>query len=106
MRTTSSLESFNAVLNKSIAKRANLFKFVPRLRLHASRKEDEMIQLAKGLLRPDQFKRRKEKDQMREEKIQYLTAKYLNGKITEQKVKNFLREISADKNGTISSHFH
>lgn len=106
MRTTSSLESFNAVLNKSIAKRANLFKFIPRLRLHESRKADEMYHLAHDILSPDQFMRRKKKDRIRDEKIKLLTSKYLKGNITNQKIVSFLDEMALDKHGTIFSIFN
>lgn len=105
MRTTSSLESFNAVLNKSIAKRANLFKFIPRLRLHESRKADEMYHLAHDILSPVQFMRRKKKDQIRDEKIKHLTSKYLEGNITNQKIQSFLEEVAADKYADLEDYY-
>lgn len=61
-----------------------------------------MYQLAHTILPPNQFKRRKERDQIREEKIQNLTAKYLDGKITTKKIKDFLEEMATDKNGTLN----
>lgn len=101
MRTTSSLESFNAVLNKNIAKRTGFFKFIPCLRFLESRKADRMIQMANGIFRADQFKRKRERDQYRQAKIEVLTAKHLNGKVTKKNIKDFLGEMSEDMNGKI-----
>lgn len=110
MRTTSSLESFNAVLNRSIAKHSHFFKFVPRLKIHESRKADKMFNLAHDILPNDhdQFKRRKKCDQQREEKIKYFTTKYLIVPITENSVREFLLAMASDDNGTntFRSYFH
>lgn len=73
MRTTSSVESFNAVLLRSIAKRPHFFKFLSRMKYHESRKADEFINLAHTNVTASQFERRKMKDKLREKKIKDLT---------------------------------
>lgn len=82
MRTTSSLESFNAVLNRSIAKKANFFKFLERLKLHESRKADDMHSRAHHTLPEKHFKRRHLRDQERENKIRSLTTLLESGAIS------------------------
>lgn len=82
MRTTSSLESFNAYLNKTIAKRANFFKFVANLKLHESRKADTMSNLATDVLPDAQYTRRKVRDQQRDAKIKLHTALLCQCKIS------------------------
>lgn len=96
MRTTSSLESFNAILNRSIAKNAHFFKFLLRLRIHESRKTDEMHYMAHHILPDSQFERRKQRDRERENKIQFFSAKLLSGRFT---TAEFLLAMAADENG-------
>lgn len=45
MRTTSSVEGFNSFLNRSVRLRDHFFKFVESLRLHESRKTDELFNI-------------------------------------------------------------
>lgn len=73
MRTTSSLESFNSALNRSIPKKANFFTFVERLKLHESRKAEDMHNLVNDKLPKNQYERKHYCDQKREEKIRFNT---------------------------------
>lgn len=82
MRTTSSLESFNAVLNRSIAKKANFFKFVEGLKLHESRKADDMHNRTHDNLPEEHFERRHLRDREREEKIRSHTILLESGVIS------------------------
>lgn len=96
MRTTSSLESFNNILNRSISKHTHFFKFLCRLRIHESRKTDEMFYVTNYILPDSHFERRKERDRNRETKIQFFTAKLLSGQFT---INQFLLAMAADENG-------
>lgn len=70
MRTTSSLEGFNSILNRTIA---NFYRFVERLRIHESRKADEMIDLVRDLSKKHLQPRHK-KDQDLDQKIKHNTS--------------------------------
>lgn len=96
MRTTSSVESFNHVLNQSISKRPNFFKFVQMLRFVESQKTDEMFDLANNTI-PAHLERRKKRDQEREKKIRALTQD-LKRRMTDEKIKSFLIQV-AEENG-------
>lgn len=49
MRTTSSLESNNAVLNKSLPKRSNFFKFTQSLKQQEFAKSTDFLNICNGL---------------------------------------------------------
>lgn len=91
MRTTSSLEAFNAVLKRSIAQRFNFFKFVARLKFHECRKAERMHNLVHDALSELHYARRKIKDQEREVKIQKVTMMLTEGKLT---IMEFLQAMS------------
>lgn len=94
MRTTSSLESFNAVLKRSIAKSFNLFKFVARLKYHECRKAERMNNLSHDDLSELHYARRKKKDEEREKKIQKVSAMLHDGQIT---IGEFLKIMVTDE---------
>lgn len=103
MRTTSSLESFNAVLNRSIAKRPNFYKFVERLKLHESRAADQMYNAVHGLqkcLEPHH-----EKDRQRAEKIKHFTKLICNRKLTPQEFLNAMAQKDRMYYSTVFSCF-
>lgn len=79
MRTTSSLESFNSALNRSIPKKANFFTFVQRLKLHESRKADQMSNIINDKLPQNHFERKHYCDRKREEKIRLHSERLYNG---------------------------
>lgn len=95
MRTTSSLEGLNSVLNRSILKRAHFFRFVERLRYHESRKANDMMNLTIDDLPQSQFEPKHMKDRERKEKIKYYTN-LLDKKIIT--VEQFLEEMASDDN--------
>lgn len=94
MRTTSSLEAFNSSLNRSIPKKAHLFKFIECLKLHESRKADRMYSLAHGTLPEIHFKARREKDEIRAEKIRRCTSFLCEKKMS---IKEFLEAMATDQ---------
>lgn len=93
MRTTSSIEAFNSVLNRSIAKRPNFFKLVERLKFHESRKADNFFNLAHDDVPMSQYQPRHMKDRVRNQKINELTEMLTKNRID---VERFL-ELMADE---------
>lgn len=91
MRTTSSLESFNAYLNRTIEKRGNFFKFVVNLKIHESRKADTMYSLVHDEVPDAQYQRRKLRDRQRDAKVEMNRVLLRDGKIS---VAGFLDAIS------------
>lgn len=73
MRTTSSLESMNAVLRRSFPNHPHIYKFIDRLRLFEFSKSLDMLAATKSEVSEKQLQRRKKRDQMREDKIRKLT---------------------------------
>lgn len=97
MRTTSSVESFNALLNGSIEKHPDLFNLVMALKIHESRKADEMFRVANNSPTPDaHFEKKKKKDQERDHKIRFWTQKLIGNEITTEE---FMRAMARDENG-------
>lgn len=101
MRTTSSVESFNALLNLSIDKHPEFFKLVMALKIHDSRKTDEMFYVANNNPVPDAyFEKKKKKDQERDQKIRSLTDKL---EANELDTEAFMRAMAKDENGEYPS---
>lgn len=93
MRTTSSLESFNSSLNRTVSKKKNYYTFFERLRLHESKKADTMHNLAHDVLPDKHFEPRHIKDQKRDQKIKFFIQLLCNQKIS---VFEFLTAMAAD----------
>lgn len=93
MRTTSSLESMNSVLGRGCRKNPQMFKFIDHIRTHEFSKTLDLFNLLEDDVDND-FKRKRQLDKEREEKISYLTNKLQKGEIT---VADFLEAMS-DKN--------
>lgn len=99
MRTTSSVESFNAVLNRSIEKRPNFFRLVLALQIHESRKADKMHYVATNCPSPcGHFRKKKKEDEEREQKIVKLTGDLNEGRLSTE---GFMLEMAKDDNGII-----
>lgn len=96
MRTTSSLESFNAYLNRTIPKRGNLFKFMSRLKYHECRKADRMHNLVHNFVPQKQFERKTLKDRLREAKIEKATDLLSKG----ASIGDFLNALANEENST------
>lgn len=79
MRTTSSLEGFHSVLNRSVPKKGNIFTFIARLKIHESRKTDDMFNLIYHNKSPKHYEPKHKKDKKREEKIRINTDLLRNG---------------------------
>lgn len=95
MRTISSLESFHSALNRSITHKKHFFKFIECLRLHESRKADQLFALIHGI--PATRFQRNARNQQREEKIKRLTNLLLKETYS---VKQFLKAMADDGNCT------
>lgn len=98
MRTTSSLEASNSVLNRSITKKTNYFKFFERMQTHESRCADRMYNLVHDLLPEKHFEPRHKVDQERAKKININTTLLCKGEMTPAK---FLDEMTSDETCTL-----
>lgn len=93
MRTTSSLESMNSVLGRGCRKHPQMFKFIDHIRKHEFGRSLDLLNLFEDDV-DKEFKRKRQLDREREEKISYFTKKLQEGEIT---VEDFLDAMS-DKN--------
>lgn len=91
MRTTSSLEALNSVIQKTFPKKTTIFKFAESLRLLESIKATDLYQIGIGKITSPQLERRKAEDKERDKKIKYFTDKLYDGDIS---VAEFLLEMS------------
>lgn len=81
MRTTSSLESMNAVLKRICPVHPHLFKFLDRLRFHEFSKSFEMLQAINSDSPTEKLERRRRlKCRQRMAKIKYLTKELKENK--------------------------
>lgn len=74
MRTTSSLESMNAVLKRTFPIHPHIFKFIDRLKVHEFSNFLDMLKAVRTEPSDKQLQRRKLKDRKRQAKIEELTA--------------------------------
>lgn len=91
MRTTSSLEGVNSVIQKSFPARTTIFKFAESLRLYEAMKSTDLYQISTGEINTPQLQRRRTADRERNEKIEFLTKEFNNGNIS---VADFLVSMS------------
>lgn len=82
MRTTSSLEGLNSVIQKTFPKTTTIFKFAESLRLYEASKSTDLYQISTGQITTPQLERRRKADRERDEKIKYLSAELNNGYIS------------------------
>lgn len=107
MRTTSSVEAMNSVIQRSFRTNPHIYQFIENLRLHESVKSTDLYQLTLGSITNPKLKKKRAEDQMRDEKIRMCTDKLQNGNIS---IAEFLRlmanENSLSSGGAyiISSH--
>lgn len=71
MRTTSSVESMNAVMRRLFPSHPHIFKFIDRLQVHEYSKSTDLLEATKT--DKVDIKRRKKRDQRREEKINHFS---------------------------------
>lgn len=95
MRTVSSLESFHSGLNRSMVKKGHFFKFVVGLKLHESRKADNMFNLVHGKMPNNQLHPKHPWDQERDNKIKHFIKLLCDKKLS---IKGFLQGMASDKN--------
>ncbi|XP_031626897.1 uncharacterized protein LOC116343127 [Contarinia nasturtii] len=69
MRTTSSLEGMNSVIQNSFSSNQNIYSFIEQLRLHESIKSSDLYQLSRSEITNKQLERRRTEDKVRDEKI-------------------------------------
>lgn len=93
MRTTSSLESFHSALNRSMAKHGSFFEFVEGLKLHESRKANDLYNILHDHSPITPFTNRHKQVQMREEIIRRNTKALTDGKMT---TKSFLEALTEE----------
>lgn len=96
MRTTSSLESMNATINRSILKRPHFFRLVERLQYHEARKANDMVNLTMDNLPLSQFEPRHLKYRKLNQKIANYTE-LLEKKIIS--IEQFLEQMASDQSG-------
>lgn len=77
MRTTSSLESLNSTLGRSVPKHPHIFRFINFIKFHEFVKSCDMLCLTGPDLPDSQLERRRKNDREREEKIQFFTSKLM-----------------------------
>lgn len=90
MRTTSSVESMNAVFGRTFPRRSNIYNFIESLRQFEFSKADRIRQLIDGNELP---RVKREKDRKRDEKIDRQFALLANNMIS---MEVFLDEMATD----------
>lgn len=78
MRTTSSVEGINSVIQRHFPQKPDIFHFVENLKMHESIKSSDLHRL---FLKKRQVRKRKE-DEEREERIQICSEHLKNGEIS------------------------
>lgn len=91
MRTTSSVEALNSVIQRSFPGQTTIFRFIESLRLHESIKSSDLYQLSLGEISNKIMERRRALDRHRDVKIKRLTTQLKNGEIS---VNVFLEAMS------------
>lgn len=71
MRTTSSIESLNSVIQRKFPKNKNIYSFIESLRLEDAIKTSDFYQILAGNISNQQLQKRRLSDQYRGEKIQF-----------------------------------
>lgn len=93
MRTTSSVEAVNSVIQRSFPKRTNIFKFIENLKLFDSSKSTDLYQLAQGDITSQKLERKRAEDKRRENHIKVCSDKLKNEDIS---VAEFLKLVSEE----------
>lgn len=91
MRTTSSLEGVNSIIQKSFPKITTIFKFAESLRMYEATKATDLYQIGNGQITNPQLERRRKADKERDKKIKYFTAELNSGNIS---IADFLLSMS------------
>lgn len=91
MRTTSSSESLNSLLNRSFPKHPHIFKFVESLKLFEFSKANNMLDFATNEVPKEQFGRKRKTDQERDMKIKHFSGLLKNDEIS---VNDFLEAMA------------
>lgn len=94
MRTTSSLESFHSVLNRSMAKKSHFYRFVRGLKIHESRKAEKMFNLIHHKVPSDVVPRHR-RDRERAERIKINTNLFCEIFLN---IMEFFEALSIDEN--------
>lgn len=90
MRTTSSLEAMNSVIQRTFPSKTNIYKFITNLKMYESIKSSEMYQLFMEGVTSQQLEKRRVEDRLRQEKIKTHTKMMKDGTIS---VADFLISI-------------
>lgn len=92
MRTTSSVEGLNSVIQRSFPAKTHIFKFVDSLKMFEAIKSTDLYQLSTGEITSEQLERRRAVDKKRDEKIKYFSGKLNIGEIS---IASFLQAMSS-----------
>lgn len=95
MRTTSSLESLNAVLGRLLPRHPNIYKFVDGIKIHEFSKYNELLQLSSMKENATKLSRKRKRDQERDDKIKKATQELTEKKIS---TSEFLETFSNNEN--------
>lgn len=94
MRTTSSLEAMNSVIQRTFPSKTNMYKFMENLKMHEAIKSSDMYQLSMDFVTNEHLERRRKEDKIREEKIKTCNEMLENEEIS---VAEFLALICKKK---------
>lgn len=97
MRTTSSVESLNAVFGRKFPKRPNIYDFIENLRQFEYSMADAMMDLTDV---DEERKMKREKDRVRDEKIDRLSQQLSHGIIS---FGSFLNHMATENGGESES---
>lgn len=84
MRTTSSVESLNNIIGKTIPNHPHLFKFIDHLKLHEYSKFMDLNALLNGSASKHQLERKHLRDRERDEKINFFSSELVKKTIRTQ----------------------
>lgn len=105
MRTTSSVEALNSVIQRSFPTNPNIFKFIENLRLHESIKSTDLYKLECGNVPDQQLQRKRAEDRKREDKIKMCSEMLKDGEISVAEFLKMMANRNLDLTGrTYPSH--
>lgn len=92
MRTTSSVESVNSVIQRRFPDRTNIFKFAEALKMYEAIRATDLYQLSRSDITTPNLARKRTEDRARDDKIKRYSDSLKEGQIS---IAKFLDEMSA-----------
>lgn len=102
MRTTSSVEAMNSVIQRSFRTNPHIYQFIENLRLHESIKSTDLYQLTLGSITNPKLISKRAEDRKRDDKIRICSEKLQNGDIS---VAEFLK-LMANQNSLLGGAYY